>query len=1618
MNFKSALLCVFLTAFLGTRSEAQSQEGGAQASRPAENPGNTEGGEEAETAPAEDPPGGLDVESLRGNITREASTEIASITLGNSDVDLLVSGFWKGTLAGNLGFTRGSLGTALSTDSPFLFEQEADLTLSLWVRNRWFVEANFLDDYSMNTYRAGYQGLPGEAVQYVGIGNTGLDFPVFPYMDLGGNSPNSFGIYGRFGAGDFTVHSLFRYDAAAREERVFVGDRERTYSYIGLETPVHGRFFVLPDDNLDVPPGVYIEDVNGDLRDQNNRRWRRALSTEYAAGASSGIVELGLSPAGMVAAAYTKGGNSAPWGSSMGNYATPASSGFLGEAQAWFGAGIVLENYPQPGDSASSPAGRPGTVTFNNGVTALVIYEKGTFSPFERQSRYQAPSSSSTGASLVRLSNRERVAGYDIVSMEENTVSADVPLYASQEIRRGLYELVGIVQGRRDPGTRWPMGNQYPEIYLPGSYRFNGDMGLRFTSYGSSGSGSFALGTDVVYGSVQVYRSGLPDTDFSYDESSGTVTLGNPPLHNEVIRISYLRRSNERRHGSIAAGVGMVYDPGRVWSSELAIGLRWNLSGESYSEEDASSPGTVGISAASNWNYDRLTSRITAGFSFEQPDTTGMYRAAGMEGNEIVLYMPAENSFNAWPPSTLSLARRAPLVYRNYQDKSIFGNLMQITWSGSSVIADRDAPYPALDSKFGSQTQVLVAEFSLDSGRNWAGFEVPLGSEKEILEQAGEIEIPFRFHGFSSLPAAGQIELAIQFGALSGKDYGIAENNNLIVTIPLFTAASVFDENARIVSYRLTDSDRRKLEGADHMRLLVTYSGTAAMPGRVLLAPPIVRGAAWRPVIESAGAILPAPGGIADAAEWLETGAGRLEDKYGEIIGKLHPEGIRQRVLKLDLDLSGSIRTAGADGRVPSLPLSEYESVSFFVRAERFSPPLEKLRFILAGGPELRYSDITIDAEIPLLPYFSPGEWHKVQIQYRGGGQQVTIDGYPAAGALVRYRPPPPSQASSRAGDTAGGRSRYAAVLVTGSGTGTVFLDEIILEDPSPAYRFNGGNVTEWHYPETILSAGGKKILENLSVRTALEGALRGDPFTSADELDAGAMNRSNAAITFLGADLEGNFAFSAVEKNLFWSAGHSVSRNWGPLYAGENFSLSPRDDAANHRFNLRLAGPFSAAMEGEADYDTERLVRRWNGSTGLAFSAKFIPVFSANTIATWTENTPEPSSWLDSYGRTWTESWKRLLPDSGRGAARRDTRTTFRLAEETSPVGADLSLEGSTSFSAPNTTLLSAHNVRFDIPLVFPSFSVVFRGERGFRRQLDYADDNIFSDGRKFAESIRDSLPLWKVPPFYSLFTPSLERTMEKGLAASPSKSSAEYTSFNDRAGFTLTLPEKYDISSLYIPAGFDFQIGRTLEQKFDVPMDLLNVGGSLAFASINLFGAMGSAPLFTFYSGDELNHSIAVSTAFPRGQTPSWRVQSSLGLNFQGFAGASLGAANTLTLGSSGWIESVEANWTVPTRHSLLSLFYDFIARLVRTQSSWLTVSEFLDSEYEQYRKETLEVALDNSGDALAWSFSLGHESFVRMTGRLTFSVFAKISLAENTGTENFSFLGTIGTTLNVSF
>jgi len=1559
----------------------------------------------------------LDMDDLRYRILGEAMPALMKGSLGSADVSLFASGSWMGDLSVNFGVSRSDLGFGfVSPESPLLFKQEADLSLSLWINNRWFVEANFEDDSKLNTYRAGYQGQPGEFLQYAGIGNTGLDFPLFPYLDLGGDSPSSFGLYSRFGTSELAVHTLFRYDSASREEKTFTGGRERTYSDLQPQDTLRGISFVLPDDDINPEITIYIEDEKGTIYDTTGRRWRYASRTEFAFSRTHGLLELSIRPSGMVAAAYSKGGDNNPWVSSMGTYST---SGFLADVQNHFDPThtvIKLEDYPQCGSGGAVP----GELVFGS-VRALVIFQPGTFSPFEKRNRYDAPSSTSEKAVLTSTSSGAEISGFELIRLEDAAV-IDLTLFSGIVSQKGVYELVkkGGSNNLRAPQNLWPLAGEYPEIYLPSLNVFSGGIVIRFTNL--SGSSGYFIGADVIPGSVQVWRSGIQYTDFTYNRSSGEVAIKGPVGQNEIIRITYLKRSEGTRLGSIAAGLGAVYHRGASpFSAQAAVGVRWNITEDAFTEEDNSSPGNVGISAKTAWDYDYLKAKITAGFAFVQTDTTGLYRAAGMEGNEIIISLTPETSFISNTPNGYSFSDRSDLIFRNYNNNTVLGNtLMYLDWN-AEIISGLNRPYPVKDRQLGN-TQVLAAEFDLEENE-WTGFQVPIYNDAGILSRAREIEIPFRFYDFNQ-NSPEKFKVIIQIGSLSGKDFAYTENPDFIWEKIIFTdnwaavpdtppyTDTSFDYNARIARFILPDEDRLKLGDVKYLRIIVVNSDNKEIKGRFLLAPPIARGAAFRPVTYSAGIINGNPSDDVSAIETFDSGI-TLSSAYGNIIKKLHPNDAAQRVLKIDWKGIRNGVSAGVDGRTAELPLADYRELSFFVKTDKLRAN-ETLTFIAAAGQN-SLSDYQLKAEIPLSA-FQAGQWSKVTIRYQGNDRGITVNGNKVTS------PPPEYYPKKALVDNQGRRTSYIAVLVNPSSggaleDGTVCIDEIILEDSVMYYRMNAGTAVDYSRPGTMVAIGNIPVLADFNVYTNVESEGRANSETEEQNFSGSLANRTGAGISVFGVKAAGNYAFTTAEDTYLWSADHSLSRTIGPFSVKETFYLSPQDSNARHNFNMAFSSDFHAKFEADALYDYSKLLQKWNAELGYTPQNEYIPSAAVNSQAVWARNgiTAE----MGNYGNFWLETWETLVPDTGSGADARKTQMRFILTQRTKPIGAVISLEGNTNSTKGNNVTQSNSSAFLDIPIAVKKTNVNFRMGRGFKRYLYYFGDDIKDDGGKFFESLKDFSSVWKVFPGYSLFAPETETVMYEGLDASPSADSAFYSSFNDHFSTKISLPMIYNPSAFILPNKINFQIERTLEQKMDIRTDKLNLGGGLGFYAVNMFGNLGYRPIFKFYQTDEYSHSIDAAVFIPKNEDISYRIQSVLSAGFKGAGGGVLSFVNTYTIRSEGyWLESFVSGWEVPIKKSILGNFYRKAISSAEKQNSWFKLSSYFGPHHEQLRKETLEVVFDRQTDYMRWSVIAGHEEIVRIQGKLNFSTYIKLRGGEDKENEVLIFDVILGTALRVSF
>jgi len=1582
------------------------------------------------TQEEEEPESELDIDELRSRILNESPNEILSLSIKDTDVSFFMTGSWKGELQFHPGYSISPYTSGFTPLNTPIFMQEADITLALWINNKWFVEANFLDDYSMNTYRAGYQGGEGAFLKYFGIGNTGLDFPSFSYLDLGGDSPSSFGLYSNFGTDKLDFHALFRYDTSAREERVFSGGRERTYSYVKPENIVRGISFVLPDTDIDSQITVYIEDEKGDIRDlSENRRWRQALSSEYAFSRSAGLLEFSVRSKGMIAVSYSKNVER-PWNVSMGSY-DGTQNGFLTSIQNWFDAGrqtIKLENYPQAGNRIAAN-GRPGEIVFNSGA-ALVIYEPGSFSPFERLNRYDAPSSTSEQASFVRVSDETKISGYELLLFDSFSISQDFLLFFSETRQRGVYELVKTGSNtRRDPESMYPLAGEYAQIYLPGTGVFSGDAVLRFTNFNNT-SGYF-IGTDVVPGSVQVWRSGIQDTNFSYNSSTGEVVIRGSAVQNELIRVTYLKRSEETRLGSIAAGVGFIYNKKNgPFSFHTALGLRFNLSDEAYTQEDSSSTGNVGLSVKAAWDYPDIKAHIAGGFSFDRIDTTDLYRAIGMEGNEFITSLPADTSFISNPPSSiilqssdLSILNRSDLIYRDYNNDNILGhNLMPIDWS-ASVVSGVIKPYAAKDPMLGN-AQVVAAEFNLDSG-NWTGFQSPVNNFSDVLSRAGEIEIPFRFYDFNEIPASG-FKLVIQIGSLSGKDFSFAENTSLIwerilfsdnlsVTPDDYYTSVEFNNDARIARFKLNEEDRRKLGNANFIRLIAVNENTSSnsISGRVLLASPIVRGAGFKAVVYDGNETSSSDN--VRAIETIDTGQS-LTSTYPDT-GKFHITGNSQRVLRIDWENTGTGIAAGVEGMTGQIPLSDYRELSFFVkiRDEQIKNNSEFIRFIISAASG-SFDNSRLDASIP-MNMFETEKWTKVTIRYQGENRGISVSGVVLPNASFTYTP------ERRTFDSLEKRSVYFAFLVNPRDVtqkledGTIFLDEIILEDSIMVYRMNAGAGFEYTKRGDFVSIKNTPVFSDFYFNTALESEAHASAEKSASDFFGSVVSRSGIGISFFGVKLSGNFSFTAAENTFLWSADHEISRSIGKFSFKESFYAAPDENKARHNFNMGYQSNFHTRFEADALYDLSKLRQNWKFDIGYRPKNEYIPSFAFNTNALWTSNSTVDNS--DNYGSLLIRSWDDMIPDLGEGAETRRTQTQFVINQRTKPVGAVLTLEGNTFFSGMNNITRLENSAFLNIPVVIKKAAMNFRAGRGFKQHINYSGNDVIEDTVKFFDSVKDSMNYWKTIPFYSLFDPKLNDLMDEGLKSSPFASFTQYTSFNDHFSARVNLTSIYNLLSFFIPVRYVVRIDRVIEQKMDTRSDNLNIGAGVGFSSVNMFGAMGYLPIFKFYQADEFSHGFDVVFTVPRDGELQWRLQSVLNASFRGHSGGVVSFLNTLTFRSDmSWLESFTAFWEAPTKRNVLSIIYDWILKGVSKQSSWLNLSSFINPEYEQLRRETLELTFDKSRDHLRWSISAGHEEIIRILGRLNFNAFVKFKAGKDLLTEVLLLDLLIGVGLRISF
>jgi len=571
---------------------------------------------------------GQELPTLTSALPAEAPTSLFSA--GVNEGELTAVGSWQLSFISSVSFfSPAGGGLQVGQIQPLLMTQTPDLLLDFNLFDRWYAEARVSPDPGSTRYAMGYRGAPGETLEDVRIGNSGVGFPDLPFVTLGEGGAYSFGALVKAGGGNFQTQALLRYDQADRVHRTFAGSREISEATASASDFIRGRWFLMPAVESDLQ--VFVQSAVGTLSAGDGTTWRKLGNDEYSLEEGGTVVALDAAATTRVALSWS---------------AIPVGTILIGGTRAE----IAF-------DPAAAPFGTSGAGT----------------GPIEVLSHYALPPTS--GDIFVRdNASGKKLSGYVVLAKDDGSVEVRDSAGTSVDARPFLAEEPTLYS--RVPGattTTIPDLNEFEIV----SQSFAANDGI-------------SIDADTIDASIEVLRNGIPDTAFTVDKTKNLLVLLRPPEASEIIDVSYLRETSDRKSGSLSGGVIGTYskDDLSAWG---AVTGNLGLPGQGYADSGQDSPAWAQLALGSAKSKGALTWNVGLAGRMEYSEISGRYLIDGMDNSGIAptSYWPSDGTL----PTGFSCAQVDASSY-----KAAWPDLSAILDAGNStaemleISTDQTAP--------------------------------------------------------------------------------------------------------------------------------------------------------------------------------------------------------------------------------------------------------------------------------------------------------------------------------------------------------------------------------------------------------------------------------------------------------------------------------------------------------------------------------------------------------------------------------------------------------------------------------------------------------------------------------------------------------------------------------------------------------------------------------------------------------------------------------------------------------------------------------------------------------------------------------------------------------------
>lgn len=1159
-----------------------------------------------------------------------------------------------------------------------------------------------------------------------------------------------------------------------------------------------------------------------------------------------------------------------------------------------------------------------------DGRSALILRQSGMWSPFEVANLYSLPDD-------LPLPEEDGLR-IRLVNPGTRTPIDDEGTFRARRLgTTRLVEVVAVNSTARDLLWRYPFSERPPReahagIYGPAAETGGAPVEL-LVSYRTDQE-ELALDGDVVPGTVNVTVDGrfLPGTEF--DPASGRLTLPDSVSDTAVVDVSY------RQYSSGGTGDLVVVSGNRLQvrpdlSLALAAGVRWALTEDSFSTELDQHPGQATLSTGAAYRGEHLTVNVAAAVQLSQSDTTGVMRLAGATARSTSITPDAETTFPASAPEggLLNAADRAEAAYRDYWSVDAVGNVSLLPY-GRSPAADeprsgaRVGPYLAASTDAAYSGPVAVLEWNELEPQQWVGAQIRVGGGETDLRSARSVTVRYRVlppagPDSAPAPAGGTPELRLDLGALeedldgdgvldqgrssvdplleftapqpqglrrAGQDaprpaaaHSEDGNNNGILdgeapggvfsteVLPPGTTNPLAATGWRTVTIPLDGTDRSRLSATRAVRLSLRNTGGSTVSGGRLLIGSVEVTRTTDAVVISRG------GGTADVAETSDPLAGgdALRQRFSVVGDRLASDADSQRVYALDW--SGADADPAADNQkvtfetdIPEFSPERYDTLSLFLYLDENK--LEESEDASNGTVTIRlapYGNAPAHAAITItLPAeYLTGGWHQVEVSLSDG--TVRIDG-----DATDFPADLPDDSTYL---------RTFQVAVQGLSAGILYVDELHAGDPTAGFAAAGDVDAVWQreISEGPLAGTNMTVEQRL---TAQGEQFRAGVAASADDRTSTPVGRSLRSTTLIRGERER--LLTEVQTTLE-TAGNGGSGAFGhrlraPLLPGDALGLrerfyrdyAPRSAVADREVELTSSGTWGTWRLSTANRaDQREILQAW----GFSAAPPDLGPVGSSVTADLSVRSLDQAVAAEPYGASWLTSTSRVLPltqSEGRQERTGETRITVEIGGfEITPATGWINRASISEDQTDRLELSAAWPLEFRNDGSRPW---EIRPEYRRRWTLQQTSDgaSISEDLDQWWHSVTRDTPAIAAIPVVELFQP----TAGLGYRALDADQLTRTHDADAQIRFARAFGSRP--RDLYVPSEISAGVARDRRWESDSRADRRIWELALTATAINLYGAQGSRPQFSWYRSDEFENRVSLQLDEPVGGAPDWGI------------------------------------------------------------------------------------------------------------------------------------------------